>query len=184
MTFAIVDARQPQYVVIATGGGIASIYLALAKGAATDAVNARDSALAATNFFDGGIEVGEAATTTGEAFAVEYPIGYISYRVRTPSGSVQIARALTTRSLEDELASARGKFWVKADEPTAAETQPGDSWIAPDGTFALRRSDTALFVNGKPLSTGQTRPAITWAAASSQPILQLKTALRAEGIDV
>lgn len=74
-----------------------------AEAAAITAQNAADAALALGNFIPGGLAAGEAATTTGELFVVEYPAGILSVRERTVGGSTEIAQFVGQAELTQEL---------------------------------------------------------------------------------
>lgn len=109
MTLAIIDARPSKYIIIAAGAEVGGASAAQSAASAEIAQLARDAALAASNFIDGGIAAGEAATTTGQFFTVESPAGVLSYRIRTGGGSTEVASTPTQASVAAQFAPFAGR---------------------------------------------------------------------------
>lgn len=66
------------------------------------------------------------------------------------------------------LALARGKVWTTPAMPSVAESNPGDTWIAPDGTFYDRVNDGGILLGGFAITLAGYRPRIAWTLAANQ----------------
>lgn len=76
-----------------------------------------------------------------------------------------------TQAIADayDLAAARGKVWTGA-QPSVAESNPGDTWIAADGTF-YERVPGGILLGGLVVTLGGFRPSIYWVKSSVQPVV-------------
>lgn len=66
------------------------------------------------------------------------------------------------------LAASRGKVWTTPAMPSVAESNPGDTWIAADGTFYDRVNDGGILLGGFAITLGGFRPRIAWTLAANQ----------------
>lgn len=100
MTLAILEARNGPLAVFQTGENTAEALLqaARAEAAADNAELARDVAVAAGPHY-ASIAAGEAATTTGQTFAVAPGDGTVTWYRRTGGGSTEIFEAATAGAL-------------------------------------------------------------------------------------
>lgn len=69
------------------------------------------------------------------------------------------------------LAAARGKLWTTPNIPTLEETNPGDTWIAGDGTF-YERVPGSILLGGNIVTLGGFRPALYWTKSTIQPVVE------------
>ena len=99
MTLAIIDARKVKYVVLAAGAELVGTIVAQAnaavgnaQAAALVAENARDVALTAGPYYTS-VALGQAATTTGQEFAVSTGDGTAAWYQRTAGGSTLLHRS-------------------------------------------------------------------------------------------
>lgn len=66
------------------------------------------------------------------------------------------------------LAQAKGKVWTGATMPTVAESNVGDTWIGPDGTFYERVNEGGILLGGFAITLGGFRPRIAWTLSANQ----------------
>jgi|GEM_PF-4507987 len=69
-----------------------------------------------------------------------------------------------------ELAAARGKVWTTVTIPSVAQSNVGDTWIAPDGVFYDRVPAGGILLDGKIVVLGGYRPFIAWTPSVNQPL--------------
>ena len=67
------------------------------------------------------------------------------------------------------LATARGKVWTSATIPSVAQSNVGDTWIAPDGVFYDRVNAGGIRLAGVVALAGY-RPRIAWTRSVNQPL--------------
>lgn len=68
------------------------------------------------------------------------------------------------------LAAARGKIWTGATFPSLAESNIGDTWIAPDGVFYDRVAPVGILLDTKAIVLGGFRPVFAWTRSVNQPL--------------
>lgn len=68
------------------------------------------------------------------------------------------------------LAQSKGKVWTGATIPTVAESNVGDTWIGPDGTFYERVNEGGILLGGFAITLGGFRPRIAWTLAANQAL--------------
>lgn len=74
----------------------------------------------------------------------------------------------------------RGKVWVQATAPTAAESSAGDIWQDTDGRYWIRREDIHLSVGGNRIMVGGNLLTMVWTPTPTQPVRdQIDAALAA-----
>lgn len=66
------------------------------------------------------------------------------------------------------LAEAKGKVWTTAAMPSVAESNVGDTWIGPDGTFYERVNEGGILLGGLTVTLGGSRPRIAWTLSANQ----------------
>lgn len=66
------------------------------------------------------------------------------------------------------LAAARGKVWTGATIPTLAESNIGDTWIGPDGTFYDRVNEGGILLDGFAFTLAGFRPRVGWTQSGNQ----------------
>lgn len=77
-----------------------------------------------------------------------------------------------TQAIADayDLAAARGKVWTTPAIPSVAESNPGDTWIAADGTF-YERVPGGVMLGGFVVTLAGFRPSIYWVRSTVQPVV-------------
>lgn len=66
------------------------------------------------------------------------------------------------------LAQSKGKVWTSATIPSIAESNLGDTWIGPDGTFYERVNEGGILLGGFAVTLGGFRPQIAWTLSANQ----------------
>jgi len=87
---------------------------------------------------------------------------------QTPEDRDDVAWAAAGAAAAYALALARGKVWTTPAMPSIAESNPGDTWIAADGTFYDRVNEGGILLGGFAVTLGGFRPRIAWTLASNQ----------------
>lgn len=64
----------------------------------------------------------------------------------------------------------RGKVFVQADAPSAAESTGGDIWQDATGRYWIRREDTHLAIGGNRLMIAGNLLTVTWTPVATQPV--------------
>lgn len=67
------------------------------------------------------------------------------------------------------LAAARGKVWTTPSAPATADSNVGDTWIAPDGVF-YDRVPGGILLGGHVVVLDGFRPSIYWTRSANQPL--------------
>jgi len=68
------------------------------------------------------------------------------------------------------LALSRGKVWTGLSMPSVAESNVGDTWIAPDGTFYDRVNEGGILLDGFAITLAGFRPRIAWTLSANQAL--------------
>lgn len=68
-----------------------------------------------------------------------------------------------------------GKVWTTTTVPSAAESNVGDCWIAPDGTIYDRVNGGGILLDGFAVTLAGTRPQLVWTKAAVQPVTAAAT---------
>ncbi len=89
----------------------------------------------------------------------------ISYNPLNDPVRQAVADALT-------LAAARGKVWTTATIPSSAESNPGDTWVAPDGTFYDRANNGGILLGGFAVTLNGYHPQLIWIQSANQPVVE------------
>jgi len=74
-----------------------------------------------------------------------------------------------------EISAALGRLFIQSTSPTAAQSSPGDTWQASDGTF-YTRLDTPLMLNGDSLLLGGNELELVWTPLPDQPVVTIAQA--------
>lgn len=73
------------------------------------------------------------------------------------------------------LAQARGKVWTTPTIPSVSDSNPGDTWVAPDGTLYDRVNDGGILLGGFAITLGGYRPQLAWTRSANQPVVAAAT---------
>lgn len=73
------------------------------------------------------------------------------------------------------LAAARGKVWTTPTIPSVAESNVGDTWVAPDGTFYDRVNEGGILLGGFAVVLAGFRPQLAWTRSANQPVVAAAT---------
>ena len=96
--------------------------------------------------------------------------------VTTSNLSIDFGNIVGTEQLLDDinsaiaLAASRGKVWTGATIPSVAESNVGDTWIAPNGVFYDRVPAGGILLAGKAIVLAGYRPRIAWTRSVNQPL--------------
>lgn len=66
------------------------------------------------------------------------------------------------------LALSKGKVWTTSTMPSVAQSNVGDTWIGPDGTFYERVESAGILLDGFAISLGGFRPQLAWTLSQNQ----------------
>ena len=100
----------------------------------------------------------------------------------TASPNATASLAVSSTDLVLALASTRGKVWTKSTQPTIAESNIGDTWLAPDGTLYDRVNSGGILLGGFAVTLGGFRPQLVWTQSAVQPVTAAALTANWDGI--